>query len=103
MNNIAIVIIVILVCVLAFIVYKYKTKETFCVDRSQGLDYESYYNSGHLPEEIYKGTTMESFLDKVKKDKNDNHSILGSVQNPMSDRNNNTRILYQAPEQVYKF
>jgi len=79
-----------------------KSTEKFCIDKNEKKEYESYYNTGYSPDLIYKDN-MKEFLNKVEEDKKENHSILGSIQNPKSDRNHNTRILYQPPEEVYRF
>lgn len=92
----------IILIVIGIVLYNKYKKEGFCISQAPRMEYESYYRSGFPENSVYKDS-FKIFLDKVDEDKKNNGSILGSVQNPMSDRDHNTRILYQEGQDVYKF
>lgn len=91
----------IILVIIGVVAYNKFKSERLTLKKSD-MVFESFYNTGFVADNLYKGS-FKSFLDKVEKDKTENASVLGSVQNPMSDRNYNTRILYQEGQDVYKF
>ncbi len=97
-------IVLLIALVIVIVIILKKSTESFCVKNiiKEPREYEPYYNTSLPLNSVYRDS-MKKFLEKSEEDKKVNNSILGSVQNPMSDRNYNTRILYNEPQDVYLF